>query len=759
MPESARHHLKDHDLVYECAPMEWKLGVPLGNGHIGVMLWGDGSPLKLTFDRDDLWDLRGPEVKPDGEFTWQNLRELARQGRMAELNEIVERNLNPPSVTPTKLPLGRLEITLPEVRATFSGRLSVGDATYRGKVGKTGVELLVAAESPFVVVRLTGVRTIPMTRWRSLVDLNPDAAERLGLAPPKVGQQDHRCWIEQPFPDGSTAAIAWSMVRRGQIVTILATSTSTRDSSDPVSLAQKRLSDAGGMLARIAGAHVRWWQEFWDRSRVSLPDGELETLWYYGLYKLASSSRPGHLPANLQGLWVTDAVLPPWRGDYHCNINVQETYWPVYATNHLDLGLPLYDWLGTIGERVRERTRRFFGFDGLRLETAVAADGSPVPGWGTVQYWPGAATWMAHHLWLHWRYSGDETFLREKAYPFMKLCMAFWEGYLEERDDGRLHVPLSHSPEWKGNHPEAWGRDTTVDLSLVRNLIDWLSQLGELLGVDAPDRARWQSIRERLQPYHTDRDGLMLMEGVRYDASHRHPSHLMPIHPMQDITIEGSDDDRDLINRSVEHLEHMGLGEWAGHSFPQGSLIASRVGRGEMAAYMLHLYVDSFVLPNGCHVNGDWRRHGITVFHHQPYTMEAECGVAAAVTEMLLQSWGGRVRLFPAIPRDWGDVSYRRLLAEGGIEVSATREAGATVGVELLSKKEQTVCVRGVSERAAWSGAVQVEWTGDEWRVHLKAGQTASAVAQPPERAATVGGHARRRPRPRNIFGLRRQGA
>jgi len=758
MPLSARQRLEAHDLVYECAPTEWKVGVPLGNGHLGVMLWGDGSPLKLTFDRDDLWDLRPACVADDPQYAWSTIRELARQGQMEELNEIIERNLNarPRSLTPTKLPLGRLEVTLPEVRADFSGRLSLGDATYRGRVGQTSVEVCVASELPLVVLRLGGCRTIPMTRWRSLADLNPEDAARLGIAAPALAQEGQEFWGAQRFPDGSSAAIAWYMVRRGMVVTLIATVATTSDSLDPVSLARKRLAEAAGKITRILAAHREWWQGFWDRSAVELPDGCLETLWHYGLYKLASSSRPGHMPANLQGLWVTDGVRPPWRGDYHSNMNVQETYWPVYAANHLELGLPLYEWLERIAPRARERTRRFFGWDGLRLETALAVDGTPVPGWGTVQYWPGAATWLAHHLWLHWRYGQDEGFLCEKAYPFLKLCMAFWENYLEPGEDGYLHVPLSHSPEWHGNHPSAWGRDPTIDLSLVRNLVGWLLEASERLGADAEARERWKAIREKLHPYPLDEGGaLMLMDGVPYSESHRHPSHLMPIFPMSDVSIEGDEAERRCIERSIHLLEHRGTGEWTGWSFPYASLIASRVGRGEMAAYMLRLYAESFVLPNGFHVNGDWRGHGISLYHYQPYTMEAECAATAAVTEMLLQSWGGRIRIFPAIPAHWRDASFRGLLAEGAVEVSAVRRDGLTTKVELFCRNDQTVVVKGLSEAAAWSGAASAQWADGEWHVSLRAGQRASAAVEPPAKRRVPPDEASYRPRPRNLFGFR----
>jgi len=747
-----RRRPADHDLVYDLPAPEWSVGAPLGNGHIGVMLWGDGAPLHLTFDRDDLWDLR-PMPAAEPSFTWATLRELVRQGRMDEVNTLVERNLNPRSMTPTKLPLGRLEVRLADGAAGFSGRLSLEDATFRGRIGASRIEVCVAAELPFVILRVQGSTKLPAVAWRSLAELNPTEAAKIDLAAPASFADGRDRWVVQDFPAGGAAVVAWRLVRRGENATLLATIAATTDGPDPVALARDRLASGARQVVRILASHADWWRAFWDRSGVSLPDGELETLWYYGLYKLASSSQPGHLPANLQGLWVTDGVLPPWRGDYHCNMNVQETYWPVYASNHLELGLPLYDWLARIAPAVRERTRRFFGWDGIRLETAIVADGTPVPGWGTVQYWPAAAAWMAHHLWLHWLYSGDLTFLRERAYPFMRLCMAFWEGYLEEGPDGRLHVPLSHSPEWHGNHPSAWGRDPVIDLSLVRNLVGWLVEASEVLGVDAKARTRWVSVRERLAPYPLDEHGgLMLMDGVPLAETHRHPSHLMPVFPMHDLSIEGDEQERRTIARSIERLEWCGTGEWTGWSFPYASLIASRVGRGEMAAYMLRLYVDSFVLPNGCHVNGDWRKHGISTYHYRAYTMEAECAAAAAVTEMLLQSWGGRIRLFPAVPTEWRDVAFTSLRAEGAVLVSATRQGGRTTRAELSCDQDREVLVAGLPEDARWEHASSALWADGAWRVGLRGGRAASATA-------TATPHARadesRRPRARSIFGFR----
>lgn len=754
---SARRRLAAHDLLFTTPPDEWLIGAPLGNGHLGVMLWGDGHPLCLTLDRDDLWDLRSYPVK-DPDYSWETVRDAVNKRDADRVNEIIEKTLNPTehALTPTKLPVGRIEFAF-DGEGEFTGRLSLGDATYRGSAGGAKITAFVAAESPIIMVRLRDVTKPPEMRFRGLRDLNPDEADLLELPAPSSFTEDSESWSIQDFPDGGRAVIAWKTLRRGSTITIAITVTAHTDNVDPVVLARQRVHDAITDATRITETHRAWWEAFWSRSHISLPDGEFETLWHYGLYKLASSSRPGRLPANLQGLWVTDGVLPPWRGDYHGNMNVQETYWPIYGANHLELGYPLYEWLERIAPKVAARTREFFGFDGLRFETALAADGTNVPGWGTVQYWPGSAAWLAHHFWLHWRYTLDVDFLRYRAYPFLTSCAAFWENYLEPDDEGTLHVPLSHNPELYNNLPEAWGRDTTVDLSLARALFGWCIEASEVLDVDEAKREVWRSMRERLAPYLRNPDnGLRLMESlatgehVRYVAPHRHPSHLMPIFPMFDINIEGDDADRRAINACLHDIKYVGTGEWTGWSFPYMSLIASRARRSEMAAHMLRTYLDAFVMPNGMHVNGDWRERGVCILHYRPYTMEAECAASAAVTEMLLQSWGGRIRLFPAVPDSWRECSFADLLAEGAVTVSAERVDGVTVRAEFTARYDGVIVVDGLAESARWTGVREVAYDDGAWRVTLTGGQVGTAsVDTPPKKARhTV------RPRVENVFGF-----
>ena len=731
MTRPARERLSFCDPVYECPAPEWALGAPVGNGHIGAMVWGDGAPLCLTLDRDDLFDLRGRPMD-DPEFSWSVIGPLVREGRLDRVKEILDRTLaHPEDKLPAKLPLGRFELDLGvSMTDEFVGRLSLHDATVVAVVDGAGFEVFVAAEEPLVVVRVRDGE-VPKVAWKGLADINPEGAGSLGIDPPEQHDDGDTHWAVQHFPAGDAAVIAWSAVQVGGSAVFAATVAANGplsadgrlNESGLVSLARQRIEGAAQRIDVIVQAHKAWWERFWGRSSVSLSDQRMEALWHWGLYKLASSSRKGHLPANLQGLWVTDGVVPPWWGEYALNMNVQETYWPAYAANHLELAEPLCDWIDRITPAVCERTKRFFGFDGFRIESAVVGDGTPVMGWATVQFWPGAAAWIAHHFWLHWLYGRDRDFLRERAYPFMKLCAAFWLGFLERDENGVLHVPLSHSPEWDGNDLSAWGRDTNIDLALVRNLLSWLLEAAEELGEVGPEQTRWREAMGALRPYLLDEHGeLMVMEGVPLSESHRHHSHLMCIHPLGDLNVEGSDEDRQIIERSFHRLEVLGTGYWTGWSFPWMSLIASRVGRAEMADHMLRLYADCFTSPNGFHVNGDWRKTGASAFHYRPYTMEAECAASAAVSEMLLQSWGGKIRLFPTLPERVLDADFERLLAEGAIKVSAKRRGGGVVEVELLAEAGRELIVAGCDGDMEWHGVASAEFAGGEWRVTVGGG-------------------------------------
>ncbi len=686
--------LKQHDLVYECAPAEWESGIPLANGDIGALVWGDGNPFKITLDKYDAWELRSP-TPADPRYNYADLRKLVESKQFDVANFVFRNALRRPGdVYPTRLPMPRMELDFGSSAEEFEARLSLYDATVDGTLklesGRVDWQAFVHADRNLLILELQYDGDVKLRDCKVRLDhLDIGAKETLkkwGYPEPSCGKDERYEWLRQPFPAGGEYLIMWRRTCQGPRETVLLTIATHNDSLDPFLFAHNTLEKAAQENREgLRKEHVGFWHGFWRRSFLTLPDPRLENLFYIEMYKLACSSREGKYPCSLQGLWTKDGGMPPWSGDYHLDMNVEETYWPVYASNHLELGQPLYERFWQNLPRFQRMCRDFFGFEGAWSRCEMGLDGAPIYGYYTTNFWPGNGAWLAHHYWLHWRFSQDRRFLRERAYPFMRAFMQTYLNLLERWEDGRYHMPLSNSPEWGEGDGEAWGSDTTCDLGLIRWLAGALLEAVKTLDINDTDAPRWRDVLDHLVEYPQDASGLLVFAGQPLSHSHRHHSHLMPIHPLGTLNVEGSEADRSLIARSLRALRQRGTGEWTGWSFPWASLIAARARRPQMAWQMLQLYL-GFIKPNSFHVNGDPREFGASVHTYQPMTLEAGFCAAAAIMEMLLQSWGGRIRVFPAVPEFWHDAYFHRLRAEGAFLVTAKLRDGVVRFVEIESE-------------------------------------------------------------------------
>ncbi len=681
--------LEQHDLFWNTAPEEWLNGIPLANGEIGAMIWGDGEPLKITLDRYDCWELR--EQEPDPEiYTYQNLRRLVEAGaEQTAKADMVDRWRVPEKPHPTRLPMPRVELSVPGAEA-FRGRLELMKACARGSIeyakGRLGWRAFMPDSEPLLLMELECGDGLPLPKVEvSLDHLTDEAKETLeawGYQKPETGTADHGShWLRLRFPAGGEYVVAWRLQKteRGGLLAVAVVS--HHHSKRPLQEALRLVREPD--VAALRAKHEEWWRKWWRASWLTIPDAFLENLWYVEMYKLGCSSRPGGLPITLQGLWTSDGVMPPWSGDYHLDMNVQESYWPVYASNHLDAGLPLYETFTNCLPRWRRECEEFFGFEGVWSGCAIGPTGARIHGYHGVEYWPGNAAWLAHHYWLHWLYSGDREFLREQALPVMRGAMETYMNLLEPDDAGTLHLPLGYAPEWGEGSVKRYGPDPASDIALIRWLGESLLEATALLDLDDPNRLRWNKTLHKLADYPRDGSGIMVTARDALYESHRHHSHLMAIHPLGTLSREDAEQNA-LIQRSVTHWTMMGTGRWTGWSFPWASLIASRAGHGNMADDMLQRY-RAFLMPNSLHVNGDYRHFGHSFFHYQPMTLEGGFAAASAIMEMLMQSWGGTIRLFPTVPDAWSEAFFEDLRAEGGFLVSAQMLGGGVTYARIVS--------------------------------------------------------------------------
>jgi len=688
VPLPSAEFLAQHDLVWEAPPARWLTGIPLANGDIGALVWGDGAPLKITLDKYDAWETRETPLK----LTYPELRQLVEDGKRKEAEQAMRtQHLYGEGPRPTRLPMPRLEIDFGQRFEWESGRLRLHSATAEiaGKVDgeRVRIELLVHAGQNVVLVRLQGKSAAQAKCRLSLEHLDDGAKETLkrwGYADPTTTSDQTGGTLCLKAPSGYEYAIAWRRFESSEedAHTVALSVVSSADAADPLASAKALAAKADVDVA----AHRGWWGDYWTRSYLTIPDARLEALYYAEMYKLGCSSRPGKIPITLQGLWTLDGGMPPWAGDYHLDMNVQQSYWPIYTANRLDLGEPLYRTFSACLPRWQKQCRAFFGFDGLWSGCAIGPKGERIFGYSGVELWPGNAAWLAHHYWLHFLYSQDRQFLQEQALPMMRLAFLTYANLLEPGEDGRLHIPLSYSPEWGEGGFGAYCQDPNCDLALIRFLGKAILESNRVLETEDAVTDRVREVLEGLVDYPQSNHRLLVSAGTPLAHSHRHHSHLMAIHPLGVLTRDGTDAERALIRGSLHEIRVQGTGQWTGWAFPWMSLIASRAGYGNMAWRMLDLYADSFITPNTFHVNGDPRVFGVSLFEYEPMTLEAGFGAAAAIMEMLMQSYNGCIQLFPTIPDRWHDVYFADLRAEGAFLVTAKLAGGRVPFVAVTSE-------------------------------------------------------------------------
>ena len=396
----------------------------------------------------------------------------------------------------------------------------------------------------------------------------------------------------------------------------------------------------------------------------------------------------------LQGVWTADNdELPPWKGDYHHDTNTELSYQAYLKANRLDEGRVFVDYLWRLKDTYRKFAKNFFGVDGILLPSCSTLNGGAMGGWGQYALSPTMTIWAAQSFDEYYLYTGDEAFLRERAYPFFQGVGEAIAGLLEEKN-GKLYLPLSTSPEIFDNTRKAFLEpNSNFDLALIRylyrTLVGYAATLGE-------EESRYETILGKLDELAlADGKFPMLDSTQRLETSHRHFSHLMALYPLHLISYD-TPEHRRIYEGAIFDLERLGTGRWVGFSFAMCAQIYAMAKMGNGAYEKLYAFAKGFVADNGFHLNGDFKGYGYSTFHYRPFTLESSFGFCDALQEMLLQEHEGRLELFPAIPDEWRTraVSFTRLRSYGGVLVSAVAKGGNTETLTLESEKPVRVRIK-----------------------------------------------------------------
>ena len=748
---------KEYKLWYNAPATVWEEALPIGNGRIGAMVYGNPLQEVYQLNEESIWSGYPQDWNnPKAANALPQVREAVDRGDYAKASELWKANAQGP-YTARYLPMANLmldQLTRGEARNLYR-ELNISNALSTVTYEADGVKyrrtsfisypdqvmvIKIAADRPQAVslhIRLNSLlRYTVQTKGEKTLILN-------GKAPAYVANRDYdphqmvyddkrgtqfKVQVEL-LPDGGHCEAndsALTVRNANEVVLLLSAVTDFGNKKMTLKKCKRPYQE---LLQRHTDDH----QQLFNRLQLSLgtenlqkealptnerlksfeqdpTDNGLTELYYqYGRYLLIASSRPGGLPANLQGIWNRH-VQPPWGSNYTTNINTEMNYWPAEITNLPECFLPLSDFIGRLAVNGAQTAKVNYGINRGWLahhNSDVWAQTAPTGGYdsdpkGAPRWscWPMAGVWLCQHLWEHYAFGGDKKYLSKTAYPLMKGAAEFLLQWLQkDPETGYWITNPSTSPENRFRYIDKEGkkqngeisRSSGMDLGLAWDLLTNCIEASTVLDTDKAFRQQCMDVRANLQPFRIGSKGQLLewdKEFEETDPNHRHVSHLFALHPGRQIIPEQQPELAAACQRTLEIRGDGGTG-WA---MAWKINFWARLRDGNHAFGILKnglRYVDATqvsVRGGGTYAN---------LFDaHPPFQIDGNFGGTAGITEMLLQSHAGYIHLLPALPDNWQSGSIKGVRARGGFTIDMEWKESRITRLSVTSHSGGTCRIR-----------------------------------------------------------------
>jgi alpha-L-fucosidase 2 len=719
-------------LWYRQPATKWTEALPIGNGRLGAMVFGGVGDERIQLNEGTVWaGEKRDRNNPAGATALAEVRRLLFAGKPTEAEALAGRDMIAiPSRMPPYQTLGDLNLRFGDQEPTnYTRELDLDTAivsvSYRASGSVYTREIFASAAGQVMVIRLTCDRPNRIS-FRAALSREQDAATKSDGADRIV--MDGKAMARDPAHDAEGQAgvrfraVLTGIAEGGKILTegsellvdhanavtlLIAAATDFRGNS-PETACDARINAARKPYEQLRAEHVADYQRYFHRVRFQLAgaapdlptderlsratagasDPLLATLYFqFGRYLSISSSRPGGMPATLQGLW-NESLAPSWESKYTININTEMNYWPAEVCNLSEMHEPLFDLVDAARPDGRQVAQALYHAGGFVLHhnTDIWGDAVPIDGVNS-GLWPMGGAWLSLHFWDHYDFTRDRDFLARRAYPVMKEAAQFLLDYMVDDGQGHLVTGPSISPE--NGYRLANGvaarlcMGPYMDTEIAYALFSRVLESEQILDVDAVFGKRVAAARDRLTPFRIGKHGQLqewLEDYDEVEPGHRHISHLFALYPGNQITLRGTPELAQAARTSLERRLAAGGGR-TGWSRAWVINVWARLEEGDLAYESLRLLLANSTLPD-------------MLDTHPPFQIDGNFGGIAGIAEMLLQSHAGEISLLPALPKAWPEGSIHGLRARGAVEVGIVWAAGRASAATLRPDVTGTYRIR-----------------------------------------------------------------